>query len=392
MDEINVIGTSNLCAAAGAPGSTVRTVVVKSSTIVYGASRQDPAFFAESTPRSHPPRTRLERSLAEVEHYVDDFALDHPETAVSILRYCNVVGPDMTGSLAGLLARPFVPSIQGFDPLLQVVHEDDVVRSLRFAMDQGLRGTFNVAGDGSLPWSEVVAIAGRRRWPLPAVATEEVARGLRLAGVVKISSELLGLLRYGRGVDNSALEAGRLRVPLRHRGRGGRARQRHPAAANARSGLVVTAAAARTSRSSCAAPPPSCASRRSRAERRSPLRTHQGHGHREAGRRAHRGDRAARLDRGLRFADDIGTEPRPRRLQRVDGDGDAEEPSRTARRIGLGRADHLQDHLAHAEEGLAHRPAVGLAVAGPLQRQAEGPLDRRRRCDRGRAWSPRRGR
>ena len=28
MDEINVIGTSNLCAAAGAPGSTVRTVVV----------------------------------------------------------------------------------------------------------------------------------------------------------------------------------------------------------------------------------------------------------------------------------------------------------------------------------------------------------------------------
>jgi UDP-glucose 4-epimerase len=63
-----------------------------------------------------------------------------------------------------------------------------------------------VAGDGSLPWSELVAIAGRRRWPLPAVATEEVARSLRLAGVVKISSELLGLLRYGRGVDNSALK------------------------------------------------------------------------------------------------------------------------------------------------------------------------------------------
>jgi UDP-glucose 4-epimerase len=206
MDEINVIGTSNLCAAAGAPGSTVRTVVVKSSTIVYGASRQDPAFFAESTPRSDPPRTRLERSLAEVEHYVHDFALDHPETAVSVLRYCNVVGPDMTGSLAGLLARPYVPSIQGFDPLLQVVHEDDVVRSLRFAMDQGLRGTFNVAGDGTLPWSEVVAIAGRRRWPLPAVATEEIARGLRLAGVVRISAELLGLLRYGRGVDNRALK------------------------------------------------------------------------------------------------------------------------------------------------------------------------------------------
>ena len=267
MDEINVIGTSNLCAAAGAPGSTVRTVVVKSSTIVYGASRQDPAFFAESTPRSHPPRTRLERSLAEVEHYVHDFALDHPETAVSILRYCNVVGPDMTGSLAGLLARPFVPSVQGFDPLLQVVHEDDVVRSLRFAMDQGLRGTFNVAGDGLLPWSEVVAIAGRRRWPLPAVATEEVARGLRLAGVVKISAELLGLLRYGRGVDNSALK--RAGFEYLYDTAAAVAEHVAPSGCGERSAKARrTAAAARTSRSSCAAPPPSCASRRSPAERR----------------------------------------------------------------------------------------------------------------------------
>ena len=206
MDEINVIGTSNLCAASGS--ARLHSSVRRGEVVDHRLRGEppDPALFAESTPRSHPPHTRLERSLAEVEHYVYDFALDHPETAVSILRYCNVVGPDMTGSLAGLLARPFVPSVQGFDPLLQVVHEDDVVSSLRFAMDQGLRGTFNVAGDGLLPWSEVVAIAGRRRWPLPAVATEEVARGLRLAGVVKISAELLGLLRYGRGVDNSALK------------------------------------------------------------------------------------------------------------------------------------------------------------------------------------------
>ena len=38
IHEINVIGTMNLFAAASAPGSTVRNVVVKSSTLVYGAS------------------------------------------------------------------------------------------------------------------------------------------------------------------------------------------------------------------------------------------------------------------------------------------------------------------------------------------------------------------
>jgi UDP-glucose 4-epimerase len=209
MHEINVIGTMNLCAAAGAPGTTVRTVVVKSSTVVYGTSREDPAVFAEDTPPSRPPVTRIERSLTEVESYVNDFALDHPSKAVSLLRYPNVLGPDITTSLTRALDLPAVPSILGFDPLLQFVHEDDVVRSLRFAMDHELRGTFNVAGDGLLPWSEIVALAGKRRWPLPPIGTAEVAGALKAAGIVHLTPELLAMLRYGRGIDNRRLkEAG----------------------------------------------------------------------------------------------------------------------------------------------------------------------------------------
>jgi UDP-glucose 4-epimerase len=46
LHETNVIGTMNLLAAAGAPGSSVRKVVLKSSTLVYGASPKDPYFFA----------------------------------------------------------------------------------------------------------------------------------------------------------------------------------------------------------------------------------------------------------------------------------------------------------------------------------------------------------
>src|SRR5206468_5237004 len=60
LHEINVIGTMNLLAAAGAADSPVRHIVVKSSTLVYGSSYQDPAWFREETPRSHAPRTRVE--------------------------------------------------------------------------------------------------------------------------------------------------------------------------------------------------------------------------------------------------------------------------------------------------------------------------------------------
>ena len=79
MHEINVIGTMNLFAAASAPGSTVRNVVVKSSALVYGASPQDPVWFREDDAAHGTRRApRVERSLLEVEGYVRDFAEDNP--------------------------------------------------------------------------------------------------------------------------------------------------------------------------------------------------------------------------------------------------------------------------------------------------------------------------
>src|SRR5271163_5356330 len=65
LHEINVIGTMNLLAAAGAPGSSVRHVVVKSSTLVYGSSASDPSTFHEDTPRSGPAIHSVERALIE---------------------------------------------------------------------------------------------------------------------------------------------------------------------------------------------------------------------------------------------------------------------------------------------------------------------------------------
>jgi len=57
MHETNVIGTMNLLAAAGAPGTSVRKMVVKSSTLVYGSGVRDPNTFREEMGRSRPGRT-----------------------------------------------------------------------------------------------------------------------------------------------------------------------------------------------------------------------------------------------------------------------------------------------------------------------------------------------
>ncbi len=206
VHETNVIGTMNLLAAVSAPESSVRHVVVKSSTIVYGCSSADPRWFDEDTPPSRPPSTRIERSLDEVESYVRDFAADNPDVTISVLRFSKVLGEELSTPISRALLLPAVPAIAGFDPHFQFVHETDVVRAILFVLARDLGGVFNVAGDGLVPWSEVAAICGKRTFPLPPYGTGLAAIALRQVGL-DLPEDLLCLLRYGRGVDNGRLKA-----------------------------------------------------------------------------------------------------------------------------------------------------------------------------------------
>jgi UDP-glucose 4-epimerase len=203
MHEINVIGTMNLLAAAGTAGSPVRKVIVKSSALTYGANFKDPYFFRESMTRTRPPRTRVERSLLEAASFVRDFAIDNPHVTVTKLRFTNVLGDDVTTPFSKALRLPVVPEVFGFDPRLQFTHEDDVTGALVFATLNDVPGVFNIAGDGSLPWSEVCAIVGRRRIALPPLLTQWAAEPLRIARILDLPPEVLSLLRYGRALDNS---------------------------------------------------------------------------------------------------------------------------------------------------------------------------------------------
>ncbi|HEY1276301.1 MAG TPA: NAD-dependent epimerase/dehydratase family protein [Thermoleophilaceae bacterium] len=205
--ENNVIGTMNILAACSGSDSPVNKVVFKSSTHFYGSEQDDPAFFDETMGRPHPPRTPVERDVVEAEASLREFAEQNPEASVTILRFANVLGPDVNTSHIGLFSLPVVPMILGFDPRYQFVHEDDVVHALEHAAKHRLPGTFNVAGDGVLALSEVAGVLGKPYAPvLPPIGTGLAASVLRRLGV-KLTPEMLGQLRFGRGVDNRRYKA-----------------------------------------------------------------------------------------------------------------------------------------------------------------------------------------
>ncbi|HEX8104109.1 MAG TPA: NAD-dependent epimerase/dehydratase family protein [Solirubrobacteraceae bacterium] len=207
MHENNVIGTMNILAACSGEGSKVRKVVFKSSAHYYGSEQDDPAFFTEKMQRPHPAQTRIERDIIEAEKSVRAFADHNKETTVSILRFVNGLGSGLRTSHTQLFALPVIPSILGFDPRYQFVHEDDIVGALHHAVRHDLDGIYNAAGDGVLVLSEVAALLGKPLAPiLPPWGTGLALAPLRRLGL-RVPDEMLQQLRYGRGVDNRKLKA-----------------------------------------------------------------------------------------------------------------------------------------------------------------------------------------
>ncbi|MCO5315371.1 MAG: NAD-dependent epimerase/dehydratase family protein [Solirubrobacterales bacterium] len=204
--ETNVIGTLNILAACSEGGSPVRKLVFKSSGHYYGCAQDDPAYFTESMTRRHEPRTRIERDVVEAEAAVARFSSLRPEATTTVLRFANVLGAEVDTSHIRLFALPLVPMIAGFDPRYQFVDEIDVVNALEHATTNRLDGAFNVAADGVLTLSETISLLGHR--PLPVIPPW--GTGLAVAAARRLGwelpEEMLGQLRFGRGMDNRAFK------------------------------------------------------------------------------------------------------------------------------------------------------------------------------------------
>ncbi|PRH76754.1 NAD-dependent dehydratase [Streptomyces solincola] len=205
VKETNVIGTMQLLGACQ-KSPAVQRLVVKSTTSVYGSAPRDPAVFTEATPPKSLPGGGFAKDAAEVEGYVRGFARRRPDVAVCVLRFANILGPAADTPFAEYLSLPVLPTVFGYDPRLQFVHEDDVLDVLRIAASEPRRatlnsGTFNIAGDGVLTLSQCSRRLGRPTVPVPLPAVRWVGTALRTVGASDISPEQIRLLTHGRVVS-----------------------------------------------------------------------------------------------------------------------------------------------------------------------------------------------
>ncbi|HEV2140156.1 MAG TPA: NAD-dependent epimerase/dehydratase family protein [Candidatus Dormibacteraeota bacterium] len=205
IHETDVIGTMNVLVGCASP-SPVRKLVVKSSQAIYGAGPSDPSFYSEDMANWDRYASGVTRDLLEMEQLVGEFALRSEACSVTALRLGYRVSDDT--SLAKYISLPVVPTFAGFDPRLQLLHEDDAVEAIVRSVVEDHAGVFNVAGDGVVLLSQAIGIMGGRNAPiLPPYGRSFSRLGLRALAGIDMPAHLADLLAYGCVVDCSRLGA-----------------------------------------------------------------------------------------------------------------------------------------------------------------------------------------
>lgn len=157
--------TRRLLDAAGA--SSVRSVVVLSSALVYGAAPDNPVPLTEEAPLAVTPELEPAAVLAEVERLAASLRDAHPAMAVAVLRPAVPVAEDELGWLARMLGAVRNTPVGDADPPGQFVHLDDLAAAVTLAQREHLDGAYNVAPEGWITGEDLRALAGGPRLRLP---------------------------------------------------------------------------------------------------------------------------------------------------------------------------------------------------------------------------------
>lgn len=141
-------------------------LIVLSSANVYGPRPDNAQFLTEDAPLLGSGLDSQMSDLVELDMLVQSFFWKDPKTETVLLRPAHILG-SVRNAPSNYLRLRVVPTLLGFDPVVQVVHQEDVVRGILQALRPGARGIFNLAGPPPVALSRALRELGRPTVPVP---------------------------------------------------------------------------------------------------------------------------------------------------------------------------------------------------------------------------------
>jgi len=192
--DVNVRGTKQLldhCVNHG-----VQKLVVVSSSYVYGAFPENPYFMDEDAPLSASRSYPEIRDLVEVDTLASAFLWRYPHIRTSVIRPVNVLGYYVHSMIAQYLRQRRIPTVMGFDPMMQFLHEEDLSEAIALALDHGLQGVFNVVGPGEVPLHTAIRETGGRALSTPEPILRPLFARLFKLGMIPYPPGALDYLKF----------------------------------------------------------------------------------------------------------------------------------------------------------------------------------------------------
>lgn len=179
----------------------VPKLIVLSSANVYGPRPDNPQFLTEDAPLLGGAAFSEIRDLIEVDMLAQSFFWKHPQTETVILRPAHIIGA-VRNAPSNYLRLGMIPTLLGFDPMVQVIHQDDVVSAILQALTPGVRGIFNLAGPPPSPLSQIISLTGRSRVSVPHFLMRNVIQRLWRYRATSFPAPELDHIRYVCMVDD----------------------------------------------------------------------------------------------------------------------------------------------------------------------------------------------
>lgn len=180
----------------------VPKLVVLSTATLYGPSPDNPQFLSEEAPLLGAQEFSRIRDLIDVDMLAQSFFWKTPEVETVILRPCHILGRVRNAaSNYCRMQRPL--TVMGFDPMMQVIHEKDVVEAILLALRPGARGIYNLRGPGELRLSRMLDVLGRRPIAVPGPLMQAALDRLSAYRATRFSGPEIDHLRYVCMVDDA---------------------------------------------------------------------------------------------------------------------------------------------------------------------------------------------
>ena len=164
MEDINKGGTRNVLAASAKAG--VKQILYTSSTTAYGFHPDNDVPLTEESPLRGNDDFTYAKNKKEIEGIMQAFIETHPEITVSIVRPCFVIGPGFENPMANYLKKKIVMLPSNVLPF-QFVHEEDVITIMLMLLEKKTRGIFNISGEGTITFAEMIKRLGNFMLPIP---------------------------------------------------------------------------------------------------------------------------------------------------------------------------------------------------------------------------------